>query len=324
MKLSIVVPVYNVEKYVRKCILSIVEQDNDLFKDIELIVVNDGTKDHSIETIEDIFIKFPNIKYISQINQGLSMARNNGMQNAHGDYIWFIDSDDWIAPNALQILLPFLDGCNDTIVIGVTNVYENNKYDSNIFFSQIESMSGKESFKKGCQQLNTAQYSVYKRDFLIKNNLEFMPNVYHEDDEFCPRVSYLAKKISFLPYPLYYRRNEIRQSITSQPTPKRAFDSLEVAKSLIEFKNNIVVENEIKKCFDIFISVILNNAFEVIAVNDIESINHFNSVYKDNHILFNKCLANGEKKNRIESFLFQLFPNDVISVYRFLCKFKNK
>lgn len=324
MKLSIVVPVYNVEKYVRKCILSIIEQDDDLFKDIELIVVNDGTKDHSIETIEDLFIKYPNINFIDQTNQGLSMARNNGMQKAHGEYVWFIDSDDWIASNALHKILPYLDGSNDIVVLGVTNVSENSTYESNIFFPQIETMSGKTTFMRGCQQVSTAQYSVYKKDFLLEQNLKFMPNVYHEDNEFCPRASYLAKTITFLPSPLYFRRNEIRQSITSQPRPKRAFDSLEVVKSLVKFKNETVKESEIKKCFDVFISIVLNDAFEVISINDKNSILYFNSAYEDNHKEFNKCLANSVKKNRIESFLFQLFPNHVIGVYRFLCRFKNK
>lgn len=322
MKLSIVVPVYNVEKYVRKCILSIIEQEENLFKDIELIIVNDGTKDNSVEKIEDLMVQFSNIVFINQENQGLSMARNNGLQAAHGDYVWFVDSDDWIASNALRKLLTNLDGSNDIVVLGVTNVSEDRTHDSNIFYSQIVTMSGIETFKQGCQQVSTAQYSIYKKDFLLENNLKFMPNVYHEDNEFCPRACYMAKKIAFLPFPLYNRRNEIRQSIMSQPRPKRAFDSLEVVKSLIDFKNNVVKEAEIKRYFDVFISIVLNNAFEVILVNDKEYIIRFNNAYKDNRKQFNKCLANGVAKNKIESFLFYLFPNDVIHVYRFLCRLK--
>lgn len=324
MKLSIIVPVFNVEKYVRKCILSIIEQENDLFKEIELIVVNDGTKDNSIDKIEDLLDKYSNISLLNQTNQGLSMARNNGLKVAQGDYVWFVDSDDWVASNALLNIFPYLDGCNDTVVIGVTNVTENSSYESNIFFSQIETMSGKETFKRGCQQISTAQYSVYKKDFLIKNHLFFMPNVYHEDDEFCPRVSYMATKSTYLPFPVYIRRNEVRQSITSQPRPKRAFDSLEVVNSLIEFKNNVVQEKEIKKQFDIFISIVLNNAFEVIVLNDRDNIKRFNDVYKGNHKKYNRSLANGEKKNKIESLLFRLFPSNVTSIYRFLCFLKTR
>ena len=85
MKLSIVVPVYNVEQYVRKCILSIINQDDELFNDIELIIVNDGSKDKSVEQIQDLVDEYDNITLINQENLSLSVARNNGMAVANGD-----------------------------------------------------------------------------------------------------------------------------------------------------------------------------------------------------------------------------------------------
>ena len=115
MKLSIVVPVYNVEQYVRKCILSIINQENDLFREIEVIIVNDGTKYKSVEQIRDLVDKYNNITLVNQQNQGLSVARNNGMNKASGDYVWFVDSDDWISSDALKVLLPYLDGKNDIV-----------------------------------------------------------------------------------------------------------------------------------------------------------------------------------------------------------------
>ena len=110
MKLSIVVPVYNVEQYVRKCILSIVNQDDDLFKSFEVIIVNDGSKDKSVEQIQDLVDKYDNITLINQENLSLSVARNNGMAMAKGDYVWFIDSDDWITSDAVKYVLLHLDG----------------------------------------------------------------------------------------------------------------------------------------------------------------------------------------------------------------------
>ena len=81
MKLSIVVPVYNVERYVRKCILSIINQDDELFKDIEVIIVNDGTKDKSVEQIQDLIDQYENITLVNQENQGLSVnLKNQGMK----------------------------------------------------------------------------------------------------------------------------------------------------------------------------------------------------------------------------------------------------
>ena len=110
MKLSIVVPVYNVEQDVRKCILSIVNQDDDLFKSFEVIIVNDGSKDKSVEQIQDLVDKYDNITLINQENLSLSVARNNGMAMAKGDYVWFIDSDDWITSDAVKYVLLHLDG----------------------------------------------------------------------------------------------------------------------------------------------------------------------------------------------------------------------
>ena len=100
MLLSIIVPIYNVEKYVEKCIRSCEAQDISK-EDYEVVVINDGSPDNSLKIVERIADEFPNIKIISQPNKGLSAARNTGMRNASGDYYMFVDSDDWIAEKCL-------------------------------------------------------------------------------------------------------------------------------------------------------------------------------------------------------------------------------
>ena len=99
--LSIVIPIYKVEQYIGKCLNSIYGQIDDL--PVEVVLVNDGTPDKSM----DVAQKFVNTKtvVISQENQGLSAARNNGMKASHGEYVWFVDSDDWIDENMYEILL---------------------------------------------------------------------------------------------------------------------------------------------------------------------------------------------------------------------------
>ena len=103
-KLSIIVPVYNVEKYIRTCVESIFRQglDESIF---EVIIVNDGTKDNSMEMIADIIKTHSNISVIEQENQGLSVARNNGIAAAKGEYIFMPDSDDLLIDNSLPFLL---------------------------------------------------------------------------------------------------------------------------------------------------------------------------------------------------------------------------
>ena len=100
IKISVIIPVYNVEKYIIECIESIINQT---LKDIEIIVVNDGTKDNSIKIVEE-YLSDKRIKIINKANGGLSSARNEGMKVAKGEYIYFIDSDDFINEDVLEVL----------------------------------------------------------------------------------------------------------------------------------------------------------------------------------------------------------------------------
>ena len=103
-KLSIIIPVYNTSRYLRKCLDSIVCQniDNNLY---EVIVVNDGSPDEAQDIIDEYINKYPHLLAIKQQNQGLSVARNNGLKAATGLYVWFVDSDDWLFDGSLLLLL---------------------------------------------------------------------------------------------------------------------------------------------------------------------------------------------------------------------------
>ena len=99
-RLSIIVPVYNVEKYIERCLLSLLNQDIPK-SEYEIIVVNDGTPDNSADIAQSIADKNENIIVIHRENGGLSAARNTGMEHVHGEYVMFVDSDDYIEPNVL-------------------------------------------------------------------------------------------------------------------------------------------------------------------------------------------------------------------------------
>ena len=98
MFLSVVVPVYNVERYVGDCLCSLLNQPESL---CEIIVVNDGTKDNSMEIVHKLVNGYTNVRIINQENKGLSEARNAGLRHALGEYVWFVDSDDTILENAV-------------------------------------------------------------------------------------------------------------------------------------------------------------------------------------------------------------------------------
>lgn len=319
-KLSIIIPIYNVEQYILKCLTSCINQ-NVTSNIYEIILVNDGTKDKSIEVIDDLINEYPNIILINQLNQGLSIARNNGLLSARGEYVWFIDSDDWIAPNALECLIPHLNGINDVIVIGCNLVLNNGIETSNVYFNNVKSITGKQAFEYGCEQISTAQLSVYRRDFLNKEHIAFYPGIFHEDNEFSPRVTYFAKKITYIPERIYYLRrttDEARQSITVMNNPKRAFDYLIVADSLSSFYKNIIIEDTIRSKFDFHISMVINNALDIIAKSDKSQRETFNNMYKSSYQHLNKHLSSSILKYRLEGVLFKFAPSHIVSIYKIM------
>ena len=115
-RLSIIIPVYDVEAYLPECLDSIFSQ-RDALSDIEVILVNDGSPDGSAAILEEYRKRYDNITVITQSNQGLSLARMNGLERAQGEYVWFVDSDDYLADHAFEILLPLIQAPDAPSVI---------------------------------------------------------------------------------------------------------------------------------------------------------------------------------------------------------------
>lgn len=198
--LSIIVPVYNVEKYIRPCLESIFHQglNENAF---EVIIVNDGTKDQSMEMIQDIINLHSNITVINQENQGLSVARNNGIAAAKGEYIMLPDSDDLLIENSLKPLLEkALETKVDLVVADFINMtdeeIEQNKdrpLQKTVF--NYREKTGEELL---LQDLNPYQCYVwrtlFRREFLIKNNLSFVPGIYIQDVPFTHECYLKANK----------------------------------------------------------------------------------------------------------------------------------
>ena len=190
MDLSIIVPVYNVEKYVRPCIESIFKQGLD-DTDFELIIVNDGTKDRSMEMIADIIQQHNNITVIHQENQSLSLARNNGIAAAKGEYILMPDSDDLLIENSLKPLLEKALETKVDLVIADFLTMTDEEIDD---FYKKEFQQPELQFKKFygeqifLEVLNTSQCYVwrtlYRRKFLMAQRLSFYPGIRYQDIPF--------------------------------------------------------------------------------------------------------------------------------------------
>ena len=130
MKISIVVPVYNVEKYLSKCLESLISQT---LADIEIICINDGSTDKSLEILENYASKDNRVKIINQENQGVSTARNNGLACANGEYVTFVDSDDWLESNSCEELYnKAIQTNSDIVLFSHYDVFPNKKTPYNL------------------------------------------------------------------------------------------------------------------------------------------------------------------------------------------------
>lgn len=204
MKFSIVVPVYNVEKYIRKCLESILRQSYDNF---EVIIVDDGSTDESYKIIDEYVQKDSRFKSFKKKNGGLSDARNYGMNYVTGDYLLFVDSDDYIAEDLLLNLKNILDVKTVDLVAFNSIVCDD---DENI-------ISKRDVAEYVCQDVNlvvkelitrpfveTAWIYCYRLDFWKEHHFEYKKGMYHEDFGLTPLIIYEAKTISSINYFGYY------------------------------------------------------------------------------------------------------------------------
>ncbi|WP_148630488.1 glycosyltransferase [Bacillus sp. E214] len=196
-KMSIVVPVYNVEKYLDKCIQSLIDQT---YKDIEIILVNDGSPDNCPQICESYEKRDPRVITIHKENGGLSDARNAGLKTATGEYILFVDSDDFIELNTCEMFVKVISNKRPDIIVGNAKRIEENHTSPmcHNVNNNGQILTGEDYLKRELKKGNmymAAWLNLYKRDFLIINNLEFEVGLLHEDEHFTPRAFLKAKKV---------------------------------------------------------------------------------------------------------------------------------
>jgi glycosyltransferase involved in cell wall biosynthesis len=232
--LSLIVTVYNKEKWLQGTIDSLLSQT---LRDIEIILIDDGSTDHSPRICDDCAKKDSRVNVFHQTNKGLGRARNRGLELAAGKYVLFIDADDWIAGNTCEKLYDKSRAESlDVLFFGVTGFIERtNTYrtydDFSGFPSRIfnETLCYKDNaiFNHLFTMNHTAWSKLFNRDFLIRNHLTFAENLIFEDAEFFFRFIFKAKKIGFMPDGLYFYRQNISDSII-ESKDKRYFDILKV------------------------------------------------------------------------------------------------
>lgn len=206
-KISIVIPVYNVEKYLERCIESILLNNN--IDNCEIIFVDDGSKDNSSNICKRYLEKYNNIQYYFKENGGASDARNYGIHKAIGDYIWFIDSDDSIETSAINEFLKIIDSEKPEVIICQSKIVDNNNvYDECVYSIEKGSYSSEEfmiALKNNPKSVMfSPQYYLVKREFILENNLFFYKGIIYEDELWIPQLLLKAKKIYYSNCNIYY------------------------------------------------------------------------------------------------------------------------
>ncbi len=206
INVSIIVPVYNVEKYIDRCLKSLVEQTCSC--SYEIVIVNDGTKDNSMEIVHRYADKYKFIKIIEQENGGLSSARNTGIANAIGEYISFVDSDDFVSPDYIKLLYESAINNNSDVVY--SNYYnilgEDGKRIGNFPKHPKGIYNAEKVLKQTLQDITVRSYvwnKLYRRAIFTDNNLRFPIGINFEDFVVMPQVFYHSKKVSFISQTLY-------------------------------------------------------------------------------------------------------------------------
>lgn len=252
MKLSIIVPVYNVADYLPKCLDSLLVQDLPQ-NEYEIIVVNDGSTDNSGNIAQQYADKYANITLINQANQGLSGARNTGIKCAKGDYIQFVDSDDYLEENVLGGLMTQVEKDNlDVLRFKYQNVRINNeskeyevfkpyKLDSFLFDNYSSSVTDGISFLN--ERFGTACYAVM---FIIRktilDNCIFKQGIYFEDTEWTPRMISKSQRIAStdtIVYNYLMREGSITKAINKDKQKKVVEDKIKLVDSLLKHSKDL-------------------------------------------------------------------------------------
>ena len=206
IKISIIIPVYNTESYLNKCLDSVVKQD---IEDFEIICVNDGSTDGSMEILKKYERLDTRIKIISQENQGVSLARNKALGISNGEYVMFVDSDDWLEENCLSLIYDAIKKADSDVMEFRNDCYFGNIRKAGNFTELKEYQTNKDSFGI-VPSLYLIWNKIYKRDFINLNNIKFPENITNaEDGVFNLECLYANPRFS-VDYTLGYHYRQLR------------------------------------------------------------------------------------------------------------------
>lgn len=329
---SIIIPFYNVELYIEKCIQSAINQT---FKDIEIICVDDFSKDNSLKIVEKYAKLDDRIKIIRhKENKRQGAARNTGLNVAKGQYVMFLDSDDWLEEDAIEYAYNQIHKNSNDFVYFAMNLYDEDTKTSHPDFQRLEAFKGhfhnpkikfselKRPYMAFCESCNR----IYKKSFLDKYNIRYPEHLYYEDQPFIFKALLYANNVSILDRPIYNYR--IRHNSTTWKV-KGFDDLLYVRKYILEklnksdavdenFMNNYLISCmwSVVNCFKRFSK--LDKKYEK---HMYEGLRDFLTLLDKNYNLdniknyFDYKFVKKVIKNDYKSYKFKIFIKSLFNIY---------
>lgn len=302
IKLSIIVPVYNLEKFVGRCLESILCQVND---EVEIIIIDDGSTDNSGTIIDEYAQKHSNIKVIHKSNEGISKTRNKGLVQAKGEYVLFVDSDDYIAGNMVKTMLNQAINKNADIVISKAVNEWPDQTKEDMFtkdFDESEVINGMEAVKRfWAGEINGHPWNkLIRRELMINNNIVFPEDKkIYEDAPTLFKLYLKANRIAFVNKNLYYYVQH-PGSVTKKPKFSMLYDHVDMIKAIEDSVDKRYCKKDFKKEYQYFLLKQIYYHIDIL-----------------NQLYFTNKLAAEQHKKELEKYIKSIEFNNLFNNYYF-------
>ncbi len=244
--ISVIIPVYNVEKYLHECVDSVLNQT---YKNLEIILVDDGSTDSSGKICDEYIDKDERVTVIHQKNGGLSAARNTGFESSSGDYIYFLDSDDYIAQEAMEKLYGIISKENPDFIFFDSHSFEDSekgfnieqRYKRNNVYKTDSGINTLSALQKNKEYHSAVYLMFFSADFLHNAKLCFVPGILYEDIVFTYHAFCKAQKVVQCSESLYFRRYRPGSIMTSNKNKKHFESAAKVYQEVVSYSSDSAV-----------------------------------------------------------------------------------
>ena len=306
-KVSIIVPVYNVEKYIEKCLKSLISQS---YKNIEIILIDDGSKDNSGKICDTYKGKDSRIKVIHKENAGVSEARNSGIQKATGKYLCFVDADDFVMNDYVNYMYQLIVKNSSDIAVCAKMFSNFNEEQSSDEMTAV--LDGENAIIRILNyRMPIGVYSrIFKKDLIKNNKIKFLKDIYMgEGFNFNVACFQKAKKVIISNYKVYYYRRDNATSATTNFSIKKCENSLYAMKVMND--NLLIRTNHVMNSWKYAIWRTYTDAFDYMCLGNgekanIEKFKEYKYYIKNNYKIYKK--VDISKKDKYRAILMGIFP----------------